>query len=132
MSPSFASVGPSSHGMAGACSCAAVCGASARSAREISARGATRLRSWRPMGSSLDHVRLDRGILDPSHGWAQAETPPSRAHFRVTWQVAIVPAPMNHLQMEGLLFWFPAFVLSTTFHEAAHAWAAMRGGDLTA
>src|SRR5262245_20136486 len=39
---------------------------------------------------------------------------------------------MNHLQVEGLLFWFPAFVLSTTFHEAAHAWAAMRGGDLTA
>lgn len=39
---------------------------------------------------------------------------------------------MNHLQLEGLLFWFPAFVLSTTFHEAAHAWAAMRGGDPTA
>ena len=39
---------------------------------------------------------------------------------------------MSHHQLEGLLFWFPAFVLSTTFHEAAHAWAAMRGGDLTA
>ncbi len=39
---------------------------------------------------------------------------------------------MNHLQLEGLLFWFPAFVLSTTFHEAAHAWVALRGGDPTA
>ena len=39
---------------------------------------------------------------------------------------------MTHLQIEGLLFWFPAFVFSTTVHEAAHAWAALRGGDLTA
>jgi len=28
--------------------------------------------------------------------------------------------------------WYVAFLLSTTFHEAAHAWAAKRGGDLTA
>lgn len=27
---------------------------------------------------------------------------------------------------------YAVFLLSTTFHEAAHAWAAMRGGDLTA
>ena len=33
--------------------------------------------------------------------------------------------------MDGL-FWFFAFLFSTTFHEAAHAWAAMRGGDPTA
>jgi Zn-dependent protease len=39
---------------------------------------------------------------------------------------------MSGQQLEGLLYWFPAFVLSTTFHEAAHAWAAMRGGDPTA
>jgi Zn-dependent protease len=36
----------------------------------------------------------------------------------------------NHL-MTGLL-WFIAFIFSTTCHEAAHAWAAKRGGDLTA
>ena len=28
--------------------------------------------------------------------------------------------------------WYVVFLLSTTFHEAAHAWAAKRGGDLTA
>ena len=39
---------------------------------------------------------------------------------------------MTHQQLEGILFWFPAFVFSTTVHEAAHAWAALRGGDLTA
>ena len=31
----------------------------------------------------------------------------------------------------GLLY-YVVFLFSTTFHEAAHAWAAMRGGDLTA
>jgi len=33
--------------------------------------------------------------------------------------------------MDGL-FWFFAFLFSTTFHEAAHAWVAMKGGDRTA
>jgi Zn-dependent protease len=28
--------------------------------------------------------------------------------------------------------WYIVFILSVTFHEAAHAWAAKRGGDLTA
>jgi Zn-dependent protease len=28
--------------------------------------------------------------------------------------------------------WYVAFLVSTTVHEAAHAWAAKRGGDLTA
>ncbi len=28
--------------------------------------------------------------------------------------------------------WYAVFLLSTTLHEAAHAWAAKRGGDLTA
>jgi Zn-dependent protease len=32
---------------------------------------------------------------------------------------------------EGLLY-FAVFLFSTTLHEAAHAWAALRGGDLTA
>jgi len=32
---------------------------------------------------------------------------------------------------EGLAFYI-VFLFSTTLHEAAHAWAAMRGGDLTA
>ncbi len=32
----------------------------------------------------------------------------------------------------ALVFWLPAFLFSTTVHEAAHAWAARRGGDPTA
>ena len=37
--------------------------------------------------------------------------------------------------MEELAYaigWVIVFILSATFHEAAHAWAAKRGGDLTA
>ena len=34
--------------------------------------------------------------------------------------------------IEALVFWYPAFLFSTCFHEAAHAWAAYRGGDSTA
>jgi len=30
------------------------------------------------------------------------------------------------------LGWYFVFLFSTTFHEAAHAWVAQRGGDLTA
>ena len=30
------------------------------------------------------------------------------------------------------LIWYGALLMSLTFHEAAHAWAALRGGDLTA
>src|SRR5436309_5963531 len=30
------------------------------------------------------------------------------------------------------IFWFVAFLFSTTVHEAAHAWAALLGGDRTA
>lgn len=33
--------------------------------------------------------------------------------------------------VDGLVF-YAVFVLSTTLHEAAHAWAALRGGDSTA
>ena len=33
--------------------------------------------------------------------------------------------------IEALVF-YVVFLFSATFHEAAHAWAAMRGGDLTA
>jgi Zn-dependent protease len=40
----------------------------------------------------------------------------------------IVPAPVFH----ALVFWLPAFLFSTTVHEAAHAWAALRLGDPTA
>ena len=39
---------------------------------------------------------------------------------------------MNATMIDGLLLWFPAFLFSTTLHEAAHAWAALRGGDPTA
>lgn len=31
-----------------------------------------------------------------------------------------------------LVAWYVVFIISTSFHEACHAWAAMRGGDLTA
>lgn len=37
---------------------------------------------------------------------------------------------MNQLA-DGIVF-YVVFLISTTLHEAAHAWAAMRGGDLTA
>ena len=32
----------------------------------------------------------------------------------------------------GLLLWYPVLLFSLTCHEAAHAWAAQRGGDPTA
>lgn len=35
-------------------------------------------------------------------------------------------------KMALLPMWFAAFLLSLTCHEAAHAWAALRGGDRTA
>ncbi len=31
-----------------------------------------------------------------------------------------------------LLLWYVVFLFSTTVHEAAHSWAAMKGGDMTA
>ena len=34
--------------------------------------------------------------------------------------------------LSSALVYYVAFLLSTTLHEAAHAWAAARGGDLTA
>jgi Zn-dependent protease len=39
---------------------------------------------------------------------------------------------MSIATFHALVFWFPAFLFSTTVHEAAHAWAALRGGDDTA
>lgn len=39
---------------------------------------------------------------------------------------------MTIATFQALVFWFPAFLFSTTVHEAAHAWAARRGGDDTA
>ena len=39
---------------------------------------------------------------------------------------------MTVATFHALVFWFPAFLFSTTVHEAAHAWAALRGGDDTA
>lgn len=39
---------------------------------------------------------------------------------------------MNADALNALIFWFPAFLFSTTFHEAAHAFVALRGGDSTA
>ena len=39
---------------------------------------------------------------------------------------------MNPDVFPALVLWYPAFLFSTCFHEAAHAWAALRGGDSTA
>ncbi|MCC6348511.1 MAG: site-2 protease family protein [Candidatus Eisenbacteria bacterium] len=39
---------------------------------------------------------------------------------------------MTATTFHALVFWFPAFLFSTTVHEAAHAWAALHGGDDTA
>src|SRR6476469_7188475 len=39
---------------------------------------------------------------------------------------------MSPEQIKDGLLWFLAFLFSTTIHEAAHAWAALRGGDRTA
>jgi len=39
---------------------------------------------------------------------------------------------MDHDIVPALVLWFPAFLFSTTVHEAAHAWAALLGGDPTA
>jgi Zn-dependent protease len=44
------------------------------------------------------------------------------------WGDRTVPAPVFH----ALVFWLPAFLFSTTVHEAAHAWVAWRLGDPTA
>jgi Zn-dependent protease len=39
---------------------------------------------------------------------------------------------MHELNIANLAVWYLVFVFSTTCHEAAHAWVAYRGGDLTA
>jgi Zn-dependent protease len=39
---------------------------------------------------------------------------------------------MSKQAFEALVFWFPAFLFSSTVHEAAHAWVALRLGDPTA
>jgi len=41
-------------------------------------------------------------------------------------------AAVESSQLLGLLLWYPVLLFSLTFHEAAHAWAARRGGDSTA
>jgi Zn-dependent protease len=39
---------------------------------------------------------------------------------------------MHSVDVANLAIWYFVFVFSTTCHEAAHAWVAYRGGDLTA
>ena len=39
---------------------------------------------------------------------------------------------MPDLDIANMAVWYLVFVFSTTCHEAAHAWLAYRGGDLTA
>jgi Zn-dependent protease len=43
-----------------------------------------------------------------------------------------MPNAVSPAVFDALVFWYPAFLLSTCFHEAAHAWAGSRGGDSTA
>ena len=42
------------------------------------------------------------------------------------------PAVASVEQVVDAITYFVVFLFSTTLHEAAHAWAALRGGDLTA
>jgi Zn-dependent protease len=39
---------------------------------------------------------------------------------------------MDKAELGYAFAWYIIFIISATFHEAAHAWAAKRGGDLTA
>lgn len=39
---------------------------------------------------------------------------------------------MSGISLAGFAAWYAVFLFSTTLHEAAHAWAARRGGDNTA
>src|SRR5262249_4613367 len=63
--------------------------------------------------------------VEPVHPWRGACSVPECTHPR---RDRTVPAPVFH----ALVFWLPAFLFSTTVHEAAHAWAAWRLGDPTA
>src|SRR2546427_11889757 len=45
---------------------------------------------------------------------------------------AILPGAVQPEALIQGLLWFAAFLFSTTVHEAAHALAALRGGDPTA
>jgi len=47
-------------------------------------------------------------------------------------RVSIYLGAMPAINFPDMLIWYVAFLLSFTSHEAAHAFAAMRGGDLTA
>ena len=40
--------------------------------------------------------------------------------------------PITQETVQGLLVWYLVFLFSTTFHEFAHAFLALKGGDLTA
>ncbi|MEP7050326.1 MAG: site-2 protease family protein [Pseudomonadota bacterium] len=40
--------------------------------------------------------------------------------------------PITQETVQGLLVWYLVFLISTTFHEFAHAFLALKGGDLTA
>ncbi len=42
------------------------------------------------------------------------------------------PRVTESLDLAALVLWYVALLFSLTFHEAAHAWAARRGGDPTA
>jgi Zn-dependent protease len=57
----------------------------------------------------------------------------ARANVRIAWALRIRYAGAMPTQELGLgLLWYVMFVISTTFHEAAHGLAALRFGDTTA
>src|SRR5690348_7572570 len=54
--------------------------------------------------------------------------PRVRLHFETSH-----PLPIRSVEhVVDAVTYFIVFLFSTTLHEAAHAWAALRGGDLTA
>src|SRR5580765_1230733 len=76
----------------------------------------------------------ERTRTTPGHGRARGNsrhlTCLARDHPRARrlHGVKSMSAPVFH----ALVFWLPAFLFSTTVHEAAHAWVAWRLGDPTA
>src|SRR6185503_14123731 len=67
------------------------------------------------VGGELPEARIGRSLIHPSGTLRSLAADPP------------VVAPIV-----DALTYFVVFLFSTTLHEAAHAWAALKGGDLTA
>jgi len=72
----------------------------------------------------------------PGHGARVGGRSRTRADFLIVVSMphagAILPGAVQPEALIQGLLWFAAFLFSTTVHEAAHALAALRGGDPTA